>query len=1194
MIVVLGLMFLAVVISMVEAVKPNEYAFDYLACDNLSSTNIYVGDSVIFNCTVFQCYGGGCGADMNAQTGSFYGQNSSDDASYTNTTAVSGNPVWINASPFVQFDLQTVNGEEAHDIGTFNNTFEETGTYYIRAYVNDASTDYTSLWSNNITVIVADFPPPVITDLGINQSGFVFEGMSINHTANISSGSDIDVYIFSWNGTNGCGGGWSNSSDVSVGATYVNASNISTIGGGCAGMTIGWKFYANTTGGWNESQQQNYSVYKYGYLNVSINFDNVTLTRNGSVSVNATVKCLGGSGALCGDVIGRVRYNSSGGSPDSEISTFYYSTPLWHIPFETPNYFIMGGHPVVDIYRYNSSNPFVAYGDETKVIDGTSNVGVATVTDMRDFGEDWVEFIMRGDELSIWRVIYNTTSDAWGNPHQLGNVSVKTNAPSTFKYKDYFYLLSGDEGGADGLLMWNSSDGLEYLDNVTGYTNIIQDVDSSVQKPTTVQKRGFLFIAFYNGQTSPYPMGFYWTEDMETFNWLHNITLDPDDGIPFAIFGYMANLTGDDVLVAYTDAGDGTNNITLAKYRINFDGDGNPNNMTSLSNASRIIGSESLGDARITVVDDNTVWIVYEEYESAFDTAGAVFNVSSDPVTRLTDDVELSNAYHDCRIVNLGDDAKIFNKTLFDSDVLNINFSINATGVNQSTWLVDVLFNSSLGNGVVPSNDTLDRRICIGGCVEAALPDSTPPSVYINLSLNSTGFSTKTPNIFFNFSDGNSSSANCTLYFNDTQKAQNISVLNWTLTNLTASETSAGRYDVWVNCTDLSGNEGKSDVLNVSIDVCFNIASSGSYVLNYDLLSVSNKYCINITSSDVVLDCEGHLIDGKDVSQSRGIYVTGDNVSVRGCNFTDWRGGISFVNVVNASLNDSVGSSNYYSFEFSGVNYSLMNNLTAFNDTYGGVLADIVSFSTFSNIVSYGHNGSGGSYGYGLSIELEWNDNNTVINSTFYNNLYGIYVYDARRNNITGNEFRNNTFGSVKDRRCRNCTYYNNLFNDSTYLVFFSTKYFNNWNISNQVVGTRIYSDGTNLGGNYWTNSSNDGFSDECDDNTCDGFCDSPFNISKRTTCTVGVDCSLNTDYFAYSNKYVGGGCGGGDTCTYGGAGNWDIDCGDMCNISSTDVQGNNVNISGSSVFECCVYDFLLNASNYGTLTINNCLLVER
>jgi hypothetical protein len=51
----------------------------------------------------------------------------------------------------------------------------------------------------------------------------------------------------------------------------------------------------------------------------------------------------------------------------------------------------------------------------------------------------------------------------------------------------------------------------------------------------------------------------------------------------------------------------------------------------------------------------------------------------------------------------------------------------------------------------------------------------------------------------------------------------------------------------------------------------------------------------------------------------------------------------------------------------------------------------------------------------------------------------------------------------------------------------------NYWNVTNQP-GTNIIG-GPNIGGNYWTNSSSLGYSNNCTDTNKDGFCDDPYSI---------------------------------------------------------------------------------------------------
>jgi hypothetical protein len=80
------------------------------------------------------------------------------------------------------------------------------------------------------------------------------------------------------------------------------------------------------------------------------------------------------------------------------------------------------------------------------------------------------------------------------------------------------------------------------------------------------------------------------------------------------------------------------------------------------------------------------------------------------------------------------------------------------------------------------------------------------------------------------------------------------------------------------------------------------------------------------------------------------------------------------------------------------------------------------------------------------------------------------------------------------------------LFNVSG--VSFAGTNINYWNTTRQR-GTRIYSAGTEIGGNYWTNPDGNGYSDTCTDADKDGFCDDPYVLATD-----------NIDYLALSDEY--------------------------------------------------------------------------
>ncbi len=117
--------------------------------------------------------------------------------------------------------------------------------------------------------------------------------------------------------------------------------------------------------------------------------------------------------------------------------------------------------------------------------------------------------------------------------------------------------------------------------------------------------------------------------------------------------------------------------------------------------------------------------------------------------------------------------------------------------------------------------------------------------------------------------------------------------------------------------------------------------------------------------------------------------------------------------------------------------------------------------------------------------------------SNFYvynNNFYSItYLFDFDINDI-------NTFNI-----------WNNLLNTTNYIVGVSSS-LNYWNTTNQT-GTRITglpgSQPGYIGGNYYTNSTGNGYSDTCADTDGDGYCDANYTMDAN-----------NIDYLAYSDAY--------------------------------------------------------------------------
>jgi parallel beta-helix repeat protein len=99
------------------------------------------------------------------------------------------------------------------------------------------------------------------------------------------------------------------------------------------------------------------------------------------------------------------------------------------------------------------------------------------------------------------------------------------------------------------------------------------------------------------------------------------------------------------------------------------------------------------------------------------------------------------------------------------------------------------------------------------------------------------------------------------------------------------------------------------------------------------------------------------------------------------------------------------------------------------------------------------------------------------------------YVYNST---ISNNIFSDSPYGIEIDGSDN--IFYNNLFNNSVN-IYLDEPLENFWNVTRQS-GTRIYSTGTEIGGNYWTNSTGNSYSDTCIDTDKDGFCDEPLEIA--------------------------------------------------------------------------------------------------
>ncbi|MEM5879201.1 MAG: DUF2341 domain-containing protein, partial [Candidatus Aenigmatarchaeota archaeon] len=168
----------------------------------------------------------------------------------------------------------------------------------------------------------------------------------------------------------------------------------------------------------------------------------------------------------------------------------------------------------------------------------------------------------------------------------------------------------------------------------------------------------------------------------------------------------------------------------------------------------------------------------------------------------------------------------------------------------------------------------------------------------------------------------------------------------------------------------------------VNVSSCSVLNQEGAiYYLESDITNSTTSYCMNISANNVILDCQGHTIDGDDVADY-GIYLyrssaQNTNVEIRNCVITDW---------------DTQGIYLYNS------NNNILENLSLSSNPDDGIRLT-------SSLNNYLKNITASSNNYG--IYLYNSQNNNIINSTLSNNIvYDFYVYassDSYCNNYLQN-----------------------------------------------------------------------------------------------------------------------------------------------------------------------------------------------
>lgn len=138
------------------------------------------------------------------------------------------------------------------------------------------------------------------------------------------------------------------------------------------------------------------------------------------------------------------------------------------------------------------------------------------------------------------------------------------------------------------------------------------------------------------------------------------------------------------------------------------------------------------------------------------------------------------------------------------------------------------------------------------------------------------------------------------------------------------------------------------------LDGCTTIDESGTYHLTADVENgggtAISKACFRITADDVTFDGNGHAIDGRGVSHTKGVTVArSENVTLQNFTATDWHAGVRVENG-SATIRDVASFSNAYGVRLEAAGGSALVD-TAIDDNLVGVIKTSENVSMKNNSI---------------------------------------------------------------------------------------------------------------------------------------------------------------------------------------------------------------------------------------------------
>jgi parallel beta-helix repeat protein len=275
------------------------------------------------------------------------------------------------------------------------------------------------------------------------------------------------------------------------------------------------------------------------------------------------------------------------------------------------------------------------------------------------------------------------------------------------------------------------------------------------------------------------------------------------------------------------------------------------------------------------------------------------------------------------------------------------------------------------------------------------------------------------------------------------------------LTDITANSNIFGvhfEYSDYNNLTDITANNNTGAGIHFEYSNSNNLTDITSNSIEYGII-LDNSNSNTLSSITANSNHEGIRLVS---SNSNNLTNITANFNFEGIRLIEYS---LYNNLTNINVNDNedVGLFIYNS------NSNTLSSITA-NNNIDGVAIVYSDYNNLTDITANNNTGAG--------IHLDTSSYNTITNSIVKDNSYGILLFSAGANSI-----------------------YNNLFNNTNNFYFDGDIYANEWNVTKRA-GTNIYNPLGYIGGNYWTNSSGNDFSDTCLDANSDGFCDNNYTLA--------------------------------------------------------------------------------------------------